>query len=238
MLDEEISIGDIELLLETLRGAGLESLSSEERNEILTALQAALVDRVSEMLDRQRLTFSFDPSKTSWQTVREILDRARETGKEGPVAQYLVGATLQLRYADIPVDNFSYSTSDVQQSRRGDFFLGDTAFHVTVAPMAGVYERCRANLRDGYRVYLIVPDAVAVGARQNAESTELGRIFIESIESFIGGNVDELSTFSSRDLVRRLRQLLEIYNARVDSVETDKSMMIEIPPALVEDTPV
>lgn len=102
--------------------------------------------------------------------------------------------------------------------------------------MPGVYERCRANLRDGYRVYLIVPDHLAVGARQNADGVEPGRIFIESIESFIGGNVDEMSVFSRRDLVRHFRRLLEVYNERVDAVETDKSMMIDIPPALFDES--
>ncbi len=226
--------GDIRRLLEALRAAGLEHAPPQERVEVLTALQAELVQRVREWHNRQRLTFSYDSSKTTWQIVREILDRARESGKEGPVAQYLVGAKLQLRHPNIQVENFSYSTADAQQARRGDFFLGDTAFHVTVAPMAGVYERCKSNLRDGYRVYLIVPDHVAVGARQNADTVEPGRIFVQSIESFVGGNVNEMSVFSKSDIDRQFRQLLELYNARVDAIETDKSMMIEIPPALLD----
>ncbi len=230
------TLDDIRRLLESLKALELELLSPEERNEILTALQAALVERVRDSHNRQRLTFSFDPSKTTWQIVREILDSARKSGKEGPVAQYLVGANLQLRYPEIQVDNFSYSTSDAQRAKPGDFFVGDTAFHVTVAPMACVYERYRTNLSDGYRVYLIVPDRLAVGAWQNAEGVEMGRIFVKSIESFVGGNVDEMSVFSRRDIIRQFRRLLEVYNMRVDAVETDKSMMIDLPPGLFDES--
>lgn len=230
-----ITLGDISRLLESLKTLNLDLVSPEERNEILTALQAALVEKVREWHDRQRLTFSLDLSKTTWQIVREILDSARESGKEGPVAQYLVGANLQLRFPQIDVENFSYSTSDALQARPGDFFVGDTVFHITVAPIIGVYERCRANLRDGYRVYLIVPDRLAVGVQQNAEGAERGRIFVESIEGFIGGNLDEMSVFSRRDMIRQLRRLLEVYNMRVDAVETDKSMLIDLPPGLFDE---
>ncbi len=199
---------------------------------LIGALQRVLIEKVREWHNRQRLTFAFDPSKSTWQTVREILENARETGKEGPVAQYLVGAKLQLRYPDTQVDNYSCSTSDVQQDRSGDFVLGDTAFHVTVSPMPGHYEKCRENLRDNRRVYLIVPDRLVAGARQNAEVVGPGSIFVDSVEAFVGGNVDQMSAFSRSSIPQQFRLLLETYNRRVNNVETNKSMLIQIPPAL------
>lgn len=226
--------GDIEQMLAALKRAHLDRLDEKARVDVLKTLQAYLVEKVRHWHSRKRLEFDFDRSKTAWETVHEILKKAKEAGKEGPVAQYLVGAKLQLRYPDLKVPNFSYSTSDQQQGRSGDFHLGDTAFHVTVAPMLGVYERCKENLRDGLGVYLIVPYRVLEGARQNAEQEASGRISVDSIEAFVGGNIDEMSTFSRKNVVEQFRRLLETYNARVDEIENDKSMMVEIPAALVK----
>ena len=95
--------------------------------------------------------------------------------------------------------------------------------------MPGVYEKCRRNIREGFRVYLLVPDRSLVGARQNAEAMLSGQIATESIESFVAHNVEELAVFSKNKLVEGLRRLLETYNRRVDAVENDKSMLIQIP---------
>ena len=37
---------------------------------------------------------------------------AREANKEGPVAQHLVGAKLQLRYPNIVIENNAVTTAD------------------------------------------------------------------------------------------------------------------------------
>ncbi|WP_134217370.1 DUF4928 family protein [Pelotomaculum sp. FP] len=83
-----------------------------------------------------------------------------------------------------------------QLGRPGDFLVGDTAFHVTVAPMPAVYEKCKRNIEDGFRVYLLVPDRSLIGAKQNAETVAPGKITVESIEPFVGQNIEELSVFS------------------------------------------
>jgi hypothetical protein len=44
-----------------------------------------------------------------------------QSGKDGPVAQYLVGAKLALRFPTEKIGNESYSTADVQLNRPGDF---------------------------------------------------------------------------------------------------------------------
>jgi hypothetical protein len=155
--------------------------------------------------------------------------QARETGKEGPLAQHLVGAKLELRFPKIAIGNESYSTADDQLGRPGDFCIGDTAFHVTVAPMPALYEKCRKNVDDGFRVYLLVPDRTLSGARQNADLILPGKIAVESIESFVSQNIEELSDFSKQKLAAGFRQLIETYNKRVDVCEIDKSMLIELP---------
>jgi len=54
-------------------------------------------------------------------------------------------------------------------------------------------------------------------------------VAVESIESFIGQNIDELAGFSNATLRDQLRTLFETYNQRVDVAENDKSHLIRIP---------
>lgn len=224
--------GDIASMLTILADESLDTLSDWQRNIILDDLQGFLVEKVREFYSRQRLKLSYDPSKSARQAVGEILSNAREVGKGGQVAQYLVGAKLQMRFPDKQIGNESYSTADEQLGRPGDFLVEDTAFHVTVAPMSGVYGRCRQNLDDGYRTFLLVPENSMIGARQNAEAIAPGKIAVESIESFVGQNIEELSSFSKSEIANGFRSLLKIYNERVDAVETDKSVLVEVPPNL------
>ncbi len=225
--------GEIETMLVAVASMRLNDLPEDERVEALTRLQAFLAEKVNEFHSRQRIKISYDSAKTSWQFFRDLLNKAADTGREGPVAQYLVGAKLQLRYPELAIGNESYSTADAQLGRRGDFQLADTAFHVTVAPMPGVYEKCKTNMDLGLRVFLLVPDRVLAGSRQNAEMVASGRIAVESLESFLSQNIEELSTFSGEQRRQELRRLIDTYNARVNQVENDKSLLLELPDNLV-----
>ena len=55
------------------------------------------------------------------------------------------------------------------------------------------------------------------------------RIGVHSLEQFIGQNMEEISEFRYAQLARSIRDLLELYNRRVETVETDRSLLIEIP---------
>ena len=221
--------GDINGLLKAVNSADLAPVSLGKRNAILRGLQQFLVERVRDFHNLQRLEIIFDPAKSTWQSIQDLLQKAAEGGKDGPVAQYLVGAKLQLRFPELKISNESYSTADMQLGRPGDFRVGDTVFHVTVSPMTAVYEKCKKNLDQGLKVYLLVPDRLVAGTRQNSELQAAGRIVVQSLEAFVSQNIDELSSFSNSEVKKAFRKLLEIYNSRVDSTETNKSMMIEIP---------
>jgi Domain of unknown function (DUF4928) len=219
-------------LLQAIDSAGLSELSEEERAEVLEELQRFLVGKVQEFHSRERLKPGFDPARSTRQFISDLLALADETGRRGPVAQYLVGAKLQLRFPDIEIRNESYSAADDPSGSTGDFVVGDTTFHVTVAPMPGHFEKSERNLQDGHKVYILVPDEFVIGARQNAELTAEGRIAVESIESFVSQNIEEISNFSKNEVAQGLLALLEKYNDRIDAIEVDKSMMVEIPPNL------
>lgn len=222
-------LDDIRSMLEALAVANIAGLPAEQRNQILVDLQEYMIRQIRMFHNQERLKIGFDRTKTTWQAIQNLLKTAADSAKEGCVAQHLVGAKLQLRFPELKIDNFSCSTADVQLGRPGDFYVGDTAFHVTVAPMQGVYEKCKRNLQDGRRAYLLVPARILEGTRQLAEQVAEGQIGVESIESFVSQNIEELSEFSGNRRLNGLRRLLEEYNRRVDEVELDKSLLLEIP---------
>ena len=184
----------------------------------------------------QRLSPSYDPAASTWHAVNQILQEAKGSGKSGPVAQHLVGAKLQLRFPDIEVPNNPASAADQQTGRAGDFQIGDTAFHVTVAPTRdNLFERVKENIQHGLRVYVVVPDEKLTTARGYAEEQlpgQASQIALCAIEAFVAQNIDELSTFAKGQLLQGFRALLEAYNRRVDAVESDKSVLIDIPATL------
>ncbi len=221
-------------MLAVLDAAGLRDVLRADRESFINAAQFFLVGRICALHNRSRLKPIYNPSHTTWQIVSHILALSKEQGKEGPVAQYLVGAKLALRFPAMTVPNHSYSTADAMLHREGDFQLGTTAFHVTVAPSPEVFERCRANLAAGLRTFLLVPDRFLDAARQMASlpESDARSIAVEAIESFVGTNVEELSAFDAPKLKTNLTALIKKYNERVNAVENDKSMLIDIPPNL------
>ncbi len=224
---------EVRSLLSTLKNLQLEKYSSDKRNGVLYQMQLFLVDRVKDFHNRQKIKLIFNPSLTTWHIVHNLLLLAAGEGKAGYIAQHLVGAKLQLRFPDMSISNESASTADLPTQRPGDFLIGNTAFHVTVAPMHAVFEKCRHNISQGYKPFLLVPDNKLIGARQNAEQVSEQQIAVESIESFVSQNIDEISVFDKNNLTNSFRNLIFIYNQRIDEVETDKSLMIELPSNLL-----
>ena len=208
--------------------AALASLSDEDRGHVIDELQVWLVERVRDYLDRQAIEVEVNLGKPAPQIVSDILEAAGT--KSGAVAQHLVGAKLAVRYPELEIDNFSYTTADQQLGRPGDFVVGDTAFHVTVAPMPPVLDKCEENLRNGYRSMLLVPDSRLQAARQMAEAIGVqDRVGIVSIELFVGQNIEELGGFGRGGLAEGFRALLDKYNERVEDAEADRSLLIRLP---------
>jgi len=213
-----------------------EAMQGDPRPEVTKAL-ASLARFLSrrlreERVESGRLELFFDPRLTSWSMVHDLLEQSAAGHSASLVARHMVGASLQLRFPDITVSNVHSGAADVQAGRLGDFELGDTAFHVTMSPFEGVFDKCRRNVEAGFRVYLVVPDGKLLGARQNAENVLPDRIAVESIESFIANNIEELSVFSTTELVSGFRRLLDLYNERVAAVDSDRSLLIDIPATL------
>ena len=215
-----------------LSKAGMDKLPPDDRDVELTLMQEFLTGCATAIFNADKLSFTYRQGMTSRNIIGEILKSSRERGSAGAVAEHLVGAKLALRFPDHEVRNSSVSAADDQTDEHGDFQLNDCVFHVTVSPSSGHYEKCQDNLADGLRIFLLVPDVILAGTRQNADQQTAGRISVESIESFVSQNVEELSEFDGAEVSHNLRMLLEMYNDRVAQVETDLSLQIRIPSAL------
>jgi hypothetical protein len=219
-------------LLNALRNLHLEQVPTEVRDKILESMQRKIaVEYVPLYFKVKRVKAIFDPADPTSKFIQGILENADSCGKAGAVAEYLVGAKLAIKFPGINVRNKRFSSADVQSGHSGDFEIGNTVFHVTVAPMYELLEKCRKNLEQGYRVYILVPRGRVEGARQNVDSLNL-KVAVEPIESFVATNLDEQSSFEKAKLVSGLHHFLLKYNQRVDEVELDKSLLIDIPPNL------
>lgn len=95
--------------------------------------------------------------------------------------------------------------------------------------MQPLFDKCRHNISQGFKPFLLVPDSKLIGTRQIAEQTSEQQITVESIESFVSQNINEISNFNKDMLITSFKNLVVIYNQRVDEAETDKSLMIELP---------
>ncbi|MFD4840918.1 DUF4928 family protein [Achromobacter sp. NPDC058515] len=167
--------------------------------------------------------------------VRDLLDQAEERQREsagtmyvGAVMQHLVGAKLDCVMGAGKFEHNSFTTSDAQSGRSGDFFIGDVAIHVTTAPGEAVISRCRDNLNDGYRPVLVTRRRGVMVAEALADNAGLGsRIDVFEIEQFVAAGVYELGDFTAPGRRSAVTALSERYNEIIDEFETDPSLKVE-----------
>ncbi|MCX4762431.1 DUF4928 family protein [Streptomyces sp. NBC_01275] len=214
--------------------ADLGALTDLERTTLAALLQQWFVERVQEdFFGRKRIEAEINPDNPVRTTVAALIEAGRVRGGNtaGAIAQHLVGAKLKIRFPGEDVNVESYTTADVQTGRAGDYQIGDTAIHVTMSPGEKVFlDRCVDNLNHGYRPRVLVPEGRVAAAVQLAENYDLAdRVAIQSIEDFIGTNIEEVGGFSKSGVRERLRELLTEYNARIETAEADQSLKILLP---------
>jgi len=220
---------DGQRLLEKLQyGQQLAKLAPKVRDAQLVIQIAKLADRAHAWLARKHIKIACDRQWAPSAWITAILAEAK--GKSGgKVEQHLVGAKLEQRHPHIPIPNYPGHAADVQTGRVGDYAVGLTRYHVTATPSLSVVEKCAENMSAGLHPVLTVPRDKVEKARHLAE--ELGiekRLSIVAIEDFIGENIIEMSHDSEQDFLSILKAIIEKYNLRLEQVETDLSLKIEI----------
>ncbi|RQO50006.1 DUF4928 domain-containing protein [Rhodococcus sp. KBW08] len=222
-----------DVISESAPSAGYGSLSFDEQTEVRMALQVWFVGKVqSDHFAKERLSAVINPEFPVRAAIAALLNAARAQGgnSAGAVAQHLVGAKLKLRFPKEKISNHSYTTADDQTARPGDFSVGDTAIHVTMAPSEALFQKCQKNLHDGFRPLVLVPENRVDAGRQIAETTGVGeRVSVQAIEDYVGNNIEEVGGLSAQGIRAGLKALLETYNDRVCAVESDPALQISIP---------
>ncbi|WP_310673665.1 DUF4928 family protein, partial [Burkholderia multivorans] len=147
----------------------------------LDAVEAFWIARVHEFFAAKPFKIRLDASRSLRTLVRDVIAQAEERQRNTPgmqyagaVLQHLVGAKLDCALGAGSFEHNSFSTSDAQSGRVGDFFIGDVAIHVTTAPGEAVIGRCRDNINDGHRPIIVTTARGLTAAEVLAENAGLG----------------------------------------------------------------
>lgn len=202
----------------------------------LDAIEGFWIERVHEFFAGKPFKVKLDGSRSLRVLVRDVLSQAEERQKNTPgmqfmgaVLQHLVGAKLDCALGAGQFDHNSFSTSDAQSGRVGDFFIGDVALHVTTSPGEGVVQRCKENLDDGFRPIIVTTARGLAAAEVLSENAGIGeRVDVFEVEQFVALNLYELGRFAADGRRVAVHDLVSRYNEIVEDVETDPSLMIEI----------
>lgn len=201
----------------------------------LDAVESFWIARVHEFFAAKPFKIRLDASRSLRTVVRDVLSQAEERQKNTPgmyyvggVMQHLIGAKLDCALGAGQFEHNSFSTSDAQTGRAGDFFVGDVAIHVTTSPGEAVIERCRDNLNDGFRPVLVTMQRGLTVAEALADNAGIAdRIDVFEVEQFVALNLYELGKFAAEGRRVAVADLVNRYNEIIEDVETDPSMKID-----------
>ncbi|MDP2492738.1 DUF4928 family protein [Shimia thalassica] len=194
------------------------------------------IERVHEFFAGKPFKVKLDSSRSLRVLVRDVLSQAKDRQKSNPgmqymgaVLQHIVGAKLDCALGKGQFAHNSFSTSDAQSGRAGDFFIGDVALHVTTSPGEAVVQRCKDNLDDGYRPIIVTTSKGLAAAEVFSENAGIGeRVDIFEVEQFVALNLYELGRFAAEGRRVAVNDLVNRYNEIVEDVETDPSLKIDM----------
>lgn len=213
----------------------LNSLANDEAVD-LDAIEEFWIEQVHAFFAGKPFKIRLDASRSLRTIIRGLLQQAEDRQKNSPgmyyagaVLQHLVGAKLDCALGEGRFEHNSFSTSDQQSGRAGDFFMADVAIHVTTSPSEAVIERCRDNLDDGFRPILVTLQRGLQVAEGLAENKGLAdRIDVFEIEQFVALNIYELASFAADGRKTVVTDIVRRYNEIIEEVETDRSLCIEL----------
>jgi hypothetical protein len=202
-------------------------LRSAELGRLRDRLES-LVNEADYWVAKGPLVLDCDHRHSPGGWVSSILERA-ETCQGTLVAQHLVAATLQRRHPEFQVPNHPGHAANLQTGRTGDFTLNGISYHVTATDGKEAIQRCKQNIETGVHPVLLVPRQYLVRAVVHAENAGIqNRVSVLSIEDFITQNIIELSTGENANFFETLKDIVAEYNRRLEEVETDMSLKIEL----------
>jgi hypothetical protein len=95
--------------------------------------------------------------------------------------------------------------------------------------MPSVIQKCKQNIKEGWLPVLIVPRLSVDRAKGMAQGEGIERqLAIFSMEDFIAHNIVEMANEKNLGLIDTLREIVKVYNSRIEEAEVDMSLRIEI----------
>lgn len=203
----------------------------------LDVVEAFWISRVRDFFAGQPFKASSDVTNgvtIAFENLFRQAEKRRQAGDGmqvvGALMQHLVGAKLDCALGQGQIQHYSFSTSDTQTGRKGDFEAGgELAIHVTTTPSRNVLVRCEQNLQSNYRPILITLAGKVDNAKTYAEELEISdRIEIFAVEQFLAHNAYEIGLRAGGGQLAGLTAIINRYNEIVDMFETDPSLKIEL----------
>jgi hypothetical protein len=209
-------------LLDRIGAAGFRAADPASKGVMIDHAQEALCSILRAILDQEPLD-ARPKGRTAEAVVRDLLRQAEAKGKSGEVAQYLVGAKLQLRLGlEIPV--VAYNVGDRRShadasARTGDFEVEDSTIEVALGlPDDKHLAQVAHALEDTDLEFWLLTRHDRVETWKNElgkfEGVDMKRVIVSGVESFIGQNISEMGGFSSGGKANRFADLVSLYNER------------------------
>ncbi len=152
---------------------------------------------------------------TSVAVIADLLDQAQVKKRAKDVAEYLVGAKLELRFGNGAVKPKHVNAPSLGQL--ADFRLGNTAIEVTTMerPDKSHLDQVSDILADtGLQVWLLTRMRDREKWQNGVDvifGSAAARIVVADIETFVGQNVSEIGKFNSEEVKRTLARLFARY---------------------------
>lgn len=208
---------------------------NEKRKVNLDEAENYWAEEVRQFFNNQPFILSADPSKTIRANLDDLFEQAKKREQQnkgtrylGVMLQHLVAAKLQVILPEGAFTIHGASVADAQTDRSGDFVINNTSIHCTTMPGDLLMEKCKANISAGSRpVIITIYDRVHTAMTLVEDAGLAGRVEIWDIQQFLSSNVLEHSLFVDGNRNTTLGDIIERYNAIVESVETDPSLRIE-----------
>lgn len=209
-------------LLDAIAAAGFASANAQERNSIISQAQAVLAKPLRDIIEQEPLEARIK-GRSAEAVIHDVLIQSEEKGQSGNVAQYLVGAKLELRFKrEIPVcpanKSDRKSRSD-ENAKLGDFEIENTVIEVAVGlPDEKHLEQVGEIIENSdAEVWLLTrADRLAAWKSeiQSDKNIDGKRIVVTSVEAFVGQNITELAGFSTKGKATQLAALFDLYNSK------------------------
>jgi len=158
------------------------------------------------------LKLDYDSQATLVNQISEILESARDEGKEGAVGRALVGAKLDMRYEGVEITREFY---EIRGDQFGCYHIGDSVIFVLASLNQRALEVLIEFVETGKRVFVLAPSRLLPTCRKLFEEHKTMHIATNSIEAFIATTLEELSGYRSELIGEKFSELIGRYNASV-----------------------